>query len=105
MVDLRKVPPIATLLKRRAVTVMSSGSDEPVADTGDDGHSVFASDLMQSLRSIQGWSNGDRVFRQVRVGVESLLPQSPRYGAVLSAGHQPGADYVFEQSSVQEAAR
>lgn len=105
VVDLRKVPPIATLLRRRAVTVMSSGGDEPVADTGADGHSVFASDLMRSLRAIRGWRNGDSVFRQVRVGVESVLPQSPRYGAVLSAGHQPGADYVFERGSFQEAAR
>ncbi len=105
IVDLRKVPPIAALLRRRAVTVMSSGGDEPVADTGDGGHSVFAADLMRSLRAISGWRNGDAVFRQVRVGVESVLPQSPRYGAVLSAGHQPGADYVFERSSVPGVAR
>ncbi len=99
VMDLRRVPPLSALLRRRAVTVMSSGGDEPVADTGDDGHSVFASDFMRSLRSIRGWSNGDRVFHQVRTGVESVLPQSPRYGAVLSAGHQPGADYVFERGA------
>jgi hypothetical protein len=85
------------LLRHKSVTVMSSGSDEPVADNGKDDHSVFAWNLLSNLQSMQGWQSGTAVFDSVRVGVERELPQSPQYGASLSAGHEPGGDYIFER--------
>ena len=84
------------LQRRRAVTVMSSGGDEPVADGGKAGHSVFAWNLLQQLDELQGWASGAQVFAAVRRGVERELPQSPMYGASLAAGHEPGADFLFE---------
>jgi hypothetical protein len=94
---------IDELLGRRAVTVMSSGSDEPVADTGKDSHSVFAWNLMNSLKQVTGWKRGASLFDSVRVAVEKELPQTPQYGAALSAGHQQGGDYVFERRSAKSA--
>lgn len=83
------------LLQRRAVTVMSSGGDEPVADSGRDGRSVFAAQLVKTIQDAQGWRTGREVFGRVRVAVERELPQTPQYGAATSAGHESGGDFVF----------
>jgi filamentous hemagglutinin family protein len=88
---------IEDLLQRRAVTMMTSGGDEPVADTGKEGHSVFSWSLVEELKRMQGWERGSRVFEGVRVAVERELPQAPQYGASLSAGHESGADFLFEK--------
>jgi hypothetical protein len=90
---------IDELLQHRAVTVMTSGGDEPVADTGKDSHSVFAWNLVNNLKNVEGWKRGASLFDSVRVAVEKELPQTPQYGASLSAGHQTGGDYVFERRS------
>lgn len=84
------------VLKRRTVVVMSSGGDEPVADAGKDGHSIFAWYLMQDLGKVNNWQPGETIFREVRRQVRSAFPQTPQYGAAASAGHQPGGDYLFE---------
>lgn len=86
----------ASLLDRKAVVVMSSGGNEPVADSGKQGHSTFAWSLMRAIEAVGSWRPGANVFEQVRFAVARELPQRPRYGAVLSGGHQAGADYVFE---------
>nr|WP_200589600.1 filamentous hemagglutinin N-terminal domain-containing protein [Noviherbaspirillum pedocola] len=86
-----------TYLTKRAVTVMTSGSDEPVADSGKEGHSVFAWNLLRQIRQLQDWDSGASVYATLRPEVERELPQSPLYGASLSAGHQAGADFLFER--------
>ncbi|RUP30963.1 MAG: caspase family protein [Curvibacter sp.] len=88
-----------TLLRKRTVTVMSSGSDEPVADTGNQGHSVFAWSLLEQLRQLDRWTVGQSVFAKVQVTVERELPQSPQYAASLEAGHELGGDFLFERRS------
>lgn len=89
----------ALVLNKRSVTVLTSGSDEPVADTGKSGHSVFAWNLMQEVRKLDKWSAGGDVFAQVKQAVESDLPQTPKYGAAVSAGHQSGGEFLFERRS------
>ena len=84
-------------LTKRTVTVMTSGADEPVADTGKGGHSVFAWNLLEQIKQLDDWSAGAAVFSTVRTGVERDLPQSPQYGASISAGHQQGGDFLFER--------
>jgi hypothetical protein len=42
------------------------------------------------------------VYATVRTEVERELPQSPLYGASLSAGHQAGADFLFERRDSDE---
>jgi uncharacterized caspase-like protein len=85
------------LRNQRSVTTMSSGSDEPVADTGNDGHSVFAWSLIKRMAALQQWEPGSKVFEHVQTQVERELPQSPQYGAVVDAGHKLGADFLFEK--------
>jgi hypothetical protein len=90
------LPDPAAILERRSVTVLSSGGEEPVADAGKDGHSVFAWHFMQTLKTVQQWSNGIDVYQQVADAVNKDFPQEPQYGAALGAGHETGADFLFE---------
>ncbi len=84
------------VLDRRSVVVMSSGGDEPVADSGKGGHSIFAWYLMQDLKRVEEWQAGTSLFPRVRRQVSRAFPQTPQYGAAVSAGHEPGGDYLFE---------
>ena len=85
------------LLNRKTVVVMSSGGNEPVFDSGKQGHSPFAYSLMRNLQQVANWQVGGNVFERVRFAVARELPQRPRYGSASSAGHQAGGDYLFEQ--------
>ena len=89
------------ILTRRSVVVMSSGGDEPVADEGKEGHSIFAWNLMQVLKNVASWQPGSTIFEQVRTGVSKEFPQTPQYGAAISAGHQAGGDYLFEHRQIE----
>ncbi len=94
-------PDPAVLLGKRAVVVMSSGGNEPVFDSGLNGHSPFAWNLMQSLAQVGSWKAGSSVFEQVRFAVARKLPQRPQYGASSGGGHEAGADYLFEQRQLR----
>jgi len=86
--------------RRRSVMVLASGGDEPVSDEGKEGHSVFAWNLIQTLQSINGVTPGYEVYRNVRGQVMKDYRQEPQYGAVVSAGHVPGGEYLFETAIV-----
>ena len=87
------------VLAKRSVVVLSSGGDEPVADEGKGGHSIFAWNLMQVVGSVTNWTPGSTVFADVQKGVRKEFPQTPKYGSVTAAGHQAGGDYLFESRS------
>ncbi len=89
------------LLKRRAAVVMSSGGDEPVADSGRNGHSIFAWHFMRALEGLERWQVGGNLFERVRDAVVKDFPQTPQYGASRSAGHQGGTDYLFERRALE----
>jgi filamentous hemagglutinin family protein len=91
----------ASLLGRRAAVVMTSGGNEPVFDSGKNGHSPFAWSLMQSLQQVSTWKAGSTVFEQVRFAVARQLPQRPQYAAAPNAGHQSGSDFLFEQRQLE----
>ncbi len=85
------------VLTKRSVVVMSSGGDEPVVDAGGKGgHSIFATQLMEAIQSVDKWQAGNSVFGAVQAAVHKKFPQQPQYGAAVSAGHQVGGDYLFE---------
>lgn len=83
------------ILTKRSVIAFSSGGDEPVSDEGKDGHSVFAWHLSNTLNELHGTTLGYNLFNTVKHGVIKEYPQTPQYGAVISAGHQPGGEYLF----------
>ena len=86
------------ILRRRSVLVLSSGADEPVSDEGKEGHSIFAWNLIKTLQATGGLAPGAQVWSAVRSGVTKEYPQQPQYGAVVSAGHTEGGDFLFQKS-------
>ena len=84
------------ILKQRSVLVFSSGDDEPVSDEGKEGHSIFAWNLVKTLQNTGSVTPGVRIWSAVRTGVSSEYPQQPQYGAVVSAGHTEGGDFLFQ---------
>lgn len=87
----------ADILHRRSVLALSSGDEEPVTDEGRDGLSVFAWNLARTLDGIDGTAPGYVVWKQVHGGVTKDYPQEPQYGAVISAGHADGGEYLFQR--------
>lgn len=83
------------VLRKRSVIAFSSGGDEPVSDEGKGGHSIFAWHLINVLTSSKGLTPGNNVFTEVRRRVLKDYPQTPQYGAVVSAGHAAGGEYLF----------
>lgn len=86
------------ILRQRSVLVLSSGADEPVSDEGKEGHSIFAWNLIKTLQATGGLAPGAQVWSSVRSGVSKEYPQQPQYGAVVSAGHAEGGDFLFQKS-------
>ncbi|HEV3009086.1 MAG TPA: YDG domain-containing protein [Burkholderiales bacterium] len=89
-------PDASAILARRSVTVLSSGGDEPVADSGKDGHSVFAWHFIRTAGNVEGVSRGVDIYEQVAERVMQDFPQEPQYGAAVASGHETGADFLFE---------
>jgi uncharacterized caspase-like protein len=83
------------ILKQRSVLVFSSGADEPVSDEGKDGHSIFAWNLIKTLQSSGSLTPGAQIWSVVSKDVTKEYPQQPQYGAVVSAGHTEGGDFLF----------
>ena len=86
-------------LRKRTITVMTSGSDEPVSDTGKFGHSVFAWNLLEEIKGVKSWTIGSSLFSNVKTQLERELPQTPLYGISIKAGHEEGGDFLFERRS------
>jgi hypothetical protein len=88
---------IAKALRLNSRHIMASGGDEPVADSGSGGHSVFAAALLESLNDMP-----DDVFRgndlfdiaKRRVEMRSQANQTPRYDILRDSFNDLG-DFVF----------
>lgn len=89
------------ILSKRSVLVMSSGGEEPVSDEGKEGHSIFAWSLIDAIKAAGASTRGVQIFQVVKENVVKEYPQEPQYGAVLSAGHMEGGEYLFETSATQ----
>ena len=92
------------LLSRKAAVVWSSGGNEPVADEGRDGHSIFAWHFMRALEDVDTWQVGGNVFERVRAAVNKEFPQTPQYGASRPAGHEGNTDFLYERREIEAAA-
>lgn len=83
------------VMRRRSVLVLTSGDEEPVSDEGKEGHSIFAWNLVRTLEAAGGLTPGYEVWQNVHRGVTKEYPQNPQYGAVISAGHVDGGEFLF----------
>lgn len=84
------------VMGKRSVLAMSSGGEEPVSDEGKEGHSIFAWALINALNVSGSSTPGVLLFQGVKKDVIKDYEQEPQYGAVLSAGHMDGGEYLFE---------
>lgn len=84
-------------LRLRSVLAFSSGGEEPVSDEGKEGHSIFAWNFIKSLENVKDTALGYEIYSNVTAGVKADYPQVPQYGAVITAGHMTGGEYVFEK--------
>jgi Caspase domain len=82
------------LANKRARVVLTSGGLEPVTDSGDGGHSVFARAFLDTLQANDGVLEGVAVFNQLRKPVVLGSDQTPEYGDIRFAGHE-GGDFPF----------
>jgi hypothetical protein len=81
-------------------TLMASGSDEPVSDSGSQGHSVFAALLLQAMQSRSGQNfTADDLFVSVRKSVLARSGQSPQYAPLRDSIRRSASldtgDFVF----------
>ena len=87
---------IKRMLEKTSRTLMSSGGNEPVVDSGGSGHSVFAEAFLNGFREI-----GEKVFTAdeifygvIRERVIGKADQTPQYNNIRNSGHE-GGDFVF----------
>ena len=80
---------------------MSSGGDEPVADKGAPGHSIFAWAILKSLRQIdEDTFTGEDLFHDfIQPAVAGRSDQMPHYSELIKSGHEWG-DFVFSRVAV-----
>ena len=80
----------------RSRTLMASGGDEPVADGGGSGHSVFAAALLRGLQRMEKpqFTAGELFSGYVVEAVAGSAEQTPVYDPLRNSGHVSG-DFVF----------
>ena len=82
-------------------TVLTSGGNEPVLDSGSDGNSIFAREFIETLSRNIHIMTGSALYGSIfdpvqkaamRVGAMTgkVLSQSPRYSMLADAGHMNG---------------
>lgn len=84
------------MLDRPSRTLMSSGGNEPVADGGGKGHSIFADSFLGALRTFeeQVFTAEELFHRQIKSRVAGKSDQVPEYKQIRNSGDE-GGDFVF----------
>jgi formylglycine-generating enzyme required for sulfatase activity len=77
-------------------TLMASGGDEPVADGGGSGHSVFAVALLRGLRQMDKpqFTAAELFSSYIIEPVAGRADQTPVYDPLRNSGHESG-DFIF----------
>jgi uncharacterized caspase-like protein len=80
----------------RSRMLLASGGDEPLADDGGSGHSVFAAALLRGLRLMDGprFTASELFVGYVLSPVASRTGRIPTYNPLRNSGHESG-DFVF----------
>ncbi|MDT0618799.1 caspase family protein [Salinisphaera sp. P385] len=91
-------------LPRRSRLLLSSGGDKPVIDSVGDEHSIFAGELIKTLRSNQEIMTVAELFETLNSAVSqraraSNISQQPELKSIKGAGHEVG-DFFFVPQQV-----
>jgi len=92
------------MLRSRSRTLMASGGDEPVSDSGSNGHSVFAYAVLRALETADQpmFTASDLFYGYVRQQVAGRSEQLPQYSIIRNSNHDEG-DFVFTRLPVHAA--
>jgi Caspase domain/Glucodextranase, domain B len=84
------------MLEGRSRTLIASGGNEPVADGGEGGHSVFATALLRGLAQTErdAFTAEELFYSYIRESVAGRSDQTPEYNPLRNSGHESG-DFVF----------
>jgi len=90
---------LAKMLSLKSRHIMASGGDEPVADAGASGHSVFAGALLQSLNDMEDdtFTAEALLSQRVKPRVAGRSAQTPQYDIIRDSDADLG-DFVFFRS-------
>lgn len=83
-------PSASSRVLPRSRTLITSGSLEPVLDSGFGDHSVFAKALLDALHEADLRITTSDLFERVRQEVIAHADQTPQYGFLPGAGHTGG---------------
>lgn len=89
---------VERLNSRRSRTALTSGGVEPVVDSGENGHSVFANAFLGALSENPAVMDATSLFGEIRRSVMINANQTPSYGDIRKAGHDNG-DFLFVRVS------
>jgi TonB family protein len=86
---------LVRLQSRTSRELLASGGNEPVADGGGGGHSVFASAFLRALQRMDQQEFAvEELFQEVRVSVAGQSAQLPQLEQVRNSGDD-GGEFVF----------
>lgn len=84
------------LQEKPSRVLIASGGNEPVADSGGKGHSIFAEVLINSLKNPERpvFTAGELLTNRIREAVAGRAEQTPEYKIIRNSGHDSG-DFIF----------
>jgi len=84
------------MLEKSSRTLLASGGNEPVSDSGGGGHSVFAAAFIDGLRDMEKefFTAEELFFEHIKQRVAGNAAQVPEYNTIRNSGHD-GGDFVF----------
>ena len=85
---------IERLKVKKTRLVITSGGNEPVVDSEDGQHSLFALKLIDTLKNNDNVINSHILFENIRRYVIANAKQTPAIGIIFEAGHDDG-DFLF----------
>ena len=87
---------LGKMLRKSSRTLMASGGNEPVSDSGGSGHSIFAQAFLDGLRSPgKSMFTAEQFFQDhIKEQVAGNAEQVPDYSIIRKSGHN-GGDFVF----------
>ncbi len=82
--------------QRPSRTLMASGGNEPVSDSGSGGHSVFAAAFIRALqmKNDQIFTAEELFHQHIKETVSGKSSQVPEYSIIRNSGHD-GGDFIF----------
>jgi hypothetical protein len=84
------------LMDKPSRVLIASGGNEPVADAGGNGHSIFADAFINALMNPfeSSFTAEELMVMQIKETVGGKSEQTPEYKIITNSGHE-GGDFIF----------